>query len=177
MWGLERKFYDESAPWKNIIALVCFSLRPTRLRPTMIQIILPIRKPHQPRALSGYINKPHNKQGTDLQVVVRGKRYPAKVRVSKPDTWSNEHWLASKDRICNARVVQRKVGWCSNLWKVETPTSSKGSFCAFDVEVVKMPFVPTKYYKPWVHLAAASIAVQLTVFWDFPPLSGALWVA
>lgn len=40
----------------------------------------------------GYINKPHNKQGTDLQVVVRGKRYPAKV--------------------------------------------------------VKMPFVPTKYYKP-----------------------------
>ena len=41
---------------------------------------------------AGYINKPHNKQGTDLQVVVRGKRYPAKV--------------------------------------------------------VKMPFVPTKYYKP-----------------------------
>ncbi|CAJ1452772.1 unnamed protein product, partial [Effrenium voratum] len=27
----------------------------------------------------GYINKPHNKQGTDLQVVVRGKRYPAKA--------------------------------------------------------------------------------------------------
>lgn len=40
----------------------------------------------------GYIQKPHNKQGTDLQVVVRGKRYPAKV--------------------------------------------------------TKMPFVPTKYYKP-----------------------------
>ncbi|CAE7367235.1 GDCST [Symbiodinium sp. CCMP2592] len=40
----------------------------------------------------GYINKPHNKQGTDLQVVVRGKKYPAKV--------------------------------------------------------TKMPFVPTKYYKP-----------------------------
>lgn len=31
----------------------------------------------------GYINKPHNKQGTDLQVVVRGKRYPAKVWVSQ----------------------------------------------------------------------------------------------
>ena len=30
-------------------------------------------------ASAGYINKPHNKQGTDLQVVVRGKRYPAKV--------------------------------------------------------------------------------------------------
>ncbi|CAK9032608.1 Aminomethyltransferase, partial [Durusdinium trenchii] len=28
----------------------------------------------------GYINKPHNKQGTDLQVVVRGKRHPAKAR-------------------------------------------------------------------------------------------------
>ncbi|CAE8696522.1 unnamed protein product, partial [Polarella glacialis] len=27
----------------------------------------------------GYINKPHNKQGTELQVVVRGKRYPATV--------------------------------------------------------------------------------------------------
>jgi aminomethyltransferase len=27
----------------------------------------------------GYINKPHNKTGTDLQVVVRGKKYPAKV--------------------------------------------------------------------------------------------------
>mmetsp|Transcript_28532 Transcript_28532/g.51629 ORF Transcript_28532/g.51629 Transcript_28532/m.51629 type:complete len:416 (-) Transcript_28532:43-1290(-) len=40
----------------------------------------------------GYITKPHNKQGTELQVVVRGKRYPAKV--------------------------------------------------------TKMPFVPTKYYKP-----------------------------
>lgn len=40
----------------------------------------------------GYIDKPHNKTGTELQVVVRGKRYPATV--------------------------------------------------------VKMPFVPTKYYKP-----------------------------
>eukprot|EP00933_Yihiella_yeosuensis_P019980 TRINITY_DN1610_c0_g2_i1.p1 TRINITY_DN1610_c0_g2~~TRINITY_DN1610_c0_g2_i1.p1 ORF type:complete len:445 (-),score=120.39 TRINITY_DN1610_c0_g2_i1:207-1490(-) len=40
----------------------------------------------------GYIEKPYNKQGTDLQVVVRGKKYPAKV--------------------------------------------------------TKMPFVPTKYYKP-----------------------------
>eukprot|EP00438_Fugacium_kawagutii_P025814 Skav200492 [mRNA] locus=scaffold450:251841:252566:+ [translate_table: standard] len=33
----------------------------------------------------GYINKPHNKQGTDLQVVVRGKRYPAKVRGPKSE--------------------------------------------------------------------------------------------
>lgn len=117
--GLERKFYDESAPWK----------------------------PHQPRDMSGFINKPHNKQGTDLQVVVRGKRYPAKVRVSKPYTWSNEYWLASKERICNvqmivsiepncpqftkARVVQRQVGWCSKLWKVETLISSKHSFLWF----------------------------------------------
>jgi len=27
----------------------------------------------------GYVQKPHNKKGTDLQVVVRGKSYPAKV--------------------------------------------------------------------------------------------------
>lgn len=27
----------------------------------------------------GYVNKPHNKQGTNLQVVVRDKKYPAVV--------------------------------------------------------------------------------------------------
>ena len=40
----------------------------------------------------GYINKPHNKQGTDLQVVVRGKRYPAKVWVSAENM---KHKIAS----------------------------------------------------------------------------------
>lgn len=44
MWGLERKFYDESAPWKN----TTISFWPARLPPTIIQIILPMRKPHQP---------------------------------------------------------------------------------------------------------------------------------